>query len=565
MMLYHFVSIFILLAGRAHGLTQYVADNVTITVESVQPCHLFGDSDLFGRGVRASFYISWVTGVIGVLLGATGESKSPRLSFNILLCTLLIILIRNANRGSFATLEWYIVTGLAFLSFGVLFVFVPRDFVSLEEKDDDDAASESTKSGAEGSGDERESGPSQHSNNQPPDGSDGTQDISKSKREIKEENRMKEALERVHKLRRAGYYSDPIGLGFLILIYGALFCCLPWLHFTKAESGHKAGCAVPIVLFGTWDMYNSHWQGFLKFGAVSGVLAGTGFIVLGSRMITRGVKKWEMYELTLRLMKERRNAGIKLWRLDLRKIKDSLRETHPDNLVSGNVQGATGGTTLRRTEGIHRLEELVQLAESQEQRAAMTESQARDLMKRVSDRVDGQQRGRKRSRILRVSIFLAYSVSGALAIWFIERTITENHIDMDDDLGSSSGQLLALLVALLTTSSFVWELFKSWRERRKAIAEAEEIANYITIAALDVHVQATRQKAALKRLKESFSREREYLWSLLPQSFLRPSAPAPSTAPTTQPTPTMSWSRFGSPFSSLFSSPRRGRGGDSAV
>lgn len=142
------IAIFLLLAPDSHGMTQYVADNVTITVESVQPCHLFGDSDLFGRGVRDSFYISWATGVIGVLFGATRESKSPRLSFNILLYTLLIILIRNANRGSFALLEWYIVTGLGFLSFGALFVAIPRDFVSLEEKDDDDAASQSTKSGS---------------------------------------------------------------------------------------------------------------------------------------------------------------------------------------------------------------------------------------------------------------------------------------------------------------------------------------------------------------------------------------------------------------------------------
>lgn len=196
--------------------------------------------------------------------------------------------------------------------------------------------------------------------------------------------RRKEAQERVNQLLRAGYYNDPVGLGFLILLYGTLFCCLPWLHFTKADSGHKASCSVPIVLFGTWDMYNNHWQGFLKFAAVSGVLAGVGFIAGGFYMILRDVKKWEMYELTLWLMKERRNRGIKLLRLDLKYIKETLRGPHPDNLEAEQTRG--------RSEGIYRLGELVQWAQTQEQRAAMTEDQARDLMERVSERVARQKK-----------------------------------------------------------------------------------------------------------------------------------------------------------------------------
>lgn len=72
-------------------------------------------------------------------------------------------------------------------------------------------------------------------------------------------------------------------------------------------------------------------------------------------------------------------------------------------------------------------------------------------------------------RIVHTIIFAA---AGALSIYFIERTLQLNDVELEDDLITSSGQMLSLLVAVFTTFGFGWEALRNKREaarRRKEL------------------------------------------------------------------------------------------------
>ncbi|CAM1504952.1 Fc.00g025430.m01.CDS01 [Cosmosporella sp. VM-42] len=512
-LLFLLFSLLLSLIPPSCALTEYIGDNVTITATSVQPCHLFGDSDLFGVGVRASFYISWAVGLLGFLLGALNEMKAPRLSFNILLLTLTVILIRNTRGGSLALLEWYIVMGLAVLSSSTLFMvpMQPYELAAEEESERNnrpaDNSSRHHSPARNGKpAEHRESGrPEDRTNNQKAATEGNTQPKLKTERAQAEEKTRQDAEARVQKFLLRGFYSDPLGLGFLLLLYGLISCCLPWLYFMKPSSGRKEGCAVPIFLFGTWDMFNKHWQGFLKFVAVAGVLSGALYALFGIFVVYRGVKMRKTYALTLELMKERRYSGIKLLRLDVGNLKRALDEAQPATITETQI-------------AYQQLAKAIQWARRQEEEAAAGEEQAKNLVKRASKLQVQYWAQHVLLWVFQGVFFVALAFSGSLSIWFIEKTIEKNQIDMDDDFGSSSGQLLALLVALLTTVNFLWEVFKSKWEERGLRKEAEEIVDDICKASSSLHLQAARQGAVWRSIADQWSGAWQYYSSVGPPS-----------------------------------------------
>ncbi|KAK3345941.1 hypothetical protein B0T25DRAFT_571100 [Lasiosphaeria hispida] len=86
-------------------------------------------------------------------------------------------------------------------------------------------------------------------------------------------------------------------IGVRCAFYLSYFTCtgcfglmLPWLYFTLACAGYYyPGCPVPIVVFGTFDMYNVHWQRVLKAGAVFGVVNAPVLLALAACFIIRGL------------------------------------------------------------------------------------------------------------------------------------------------------------------------------------------------------------------------------------------------------------------------------------
>ncbi|RKL10764.1 hypothetical protein BFJ70_g16487 [Fusarium oxysporum] len=472
------------------AMTEYIGDNVTIAGTSVQRCHLFGDSDLFGLGVRASFYISWATSLLGLFLSAVQGMKSPRLSFNVLFLALLIILINNTNRGGFALLEWYIVTGLAWLCATTLFVqpvpaygFNPKEEGENKGQHAETSSQHHSSPGNEHAGVTRQNmhveGLTNNSQEEATD--DGNfESTSQTKRELSEEQRRKDAEARVNKLSRSIYYSDPLGLGFLVLLYGIFWCCQPWLYFTKYKSGHKDGCAVPIVFFGTRDMYNKHWQVFQKIDAAGGPILGALLIISGFYMVFNGLKMQRTYALTLYMMKERRYSVIKLLGLDVANLKRALNYQETVTRTETQIR--------ERSNAIQQLAKAIQWARNQEEEIA-TEVQAQHIVNEASELQDHYRETNILVKLGSGFVFIFMAISGGLTIWFLEKTIKKNHIDMDNDISSSSGQLLALLVAILTTMTFLWEVVKSRFEERKIRKNAEEKAANIYNAASSLYLR----------------------------------------------------------------------------
>jgi hypothetical protein len=78
-------------------------------------CQLIGDPDIYGIGLRLSFYLAYASGLI-----ALGASHHPALQdakkgYNIITFAILIIFLKNTLKNSFALLEWSILFSMVFL------------------------------------------------------------------------------------------------------------------------------------------------------------------------------------------------------------------------------------------------------------------------------------------------------------------------------------------------------------------------------------------------------------------------------------------------------------------
>ncbi|KAK4458474.1 hypothetical protein QBC42DRAFT_276589 [Cladorrhinum samala] len=94
-----YLLILSLSATPAAAITQYA---------EAPSCQIIGDPDIYGIGVRLGYYLTFFAGAIAVCSRnkrAMGETIKP---INIIFCAVLIALIRNTLKGSFALLEWQI-------------------------------------------------------------------------------------------------------------------------------------------------------------------------------------------------------------------------------------------------------------------------------------------------------------------------------------------------------------------------------------------------------------------------------------------------------------------------
>jgi hypothetical protein len=72
-------------------------------------CELIGDTDVYGIGVRISFYLNWAAAFIAMMFNMHEEHKGVRRAINAIAIAVVTNTIINATKGSFANLEWYIV------------------------------------------------------------------------------------------------------------------------------------------------------------------------------------------------------------------------------------------------------------------------------------------------------------------------------------------------------------------------------------------------------------------------------------------------------------------------
>ncbi|KAM7209983.1 hypothetical protein V8F06_014634 [Rhypophila decipiens] len=80
-------------------------------------CQLIGEGDLYGVGVRVSYYLFFFATLIAILSKTLSPSQTTRKTgpigrcaeaINILTFAILVVIIRNTRNGSFATLEWFL-------------------------------------------------------------------------------------------------------------------------------------------------------------------------------------------------------------------------------------------------------------------------------------------------------------------------------------------------------------------------------------------------------------------------------------------------------------------------
>lgn len=494
-----FGNLILLAFGVAPGtaLTEYVSENAVPVVESVPPCYILGDSDLYGFGVRLSFYIQFGVGLIGVLFGLVDETKGTRFGFNVLYLALLIILIRNTVEGSFALLEWYIVTGLLFLLPATL-LLVNSTSIDWFLSDDDEDETEN-----QGKNKQTESSEPEASKSNGGPSSSAADEAEKSpdpsEQSDSDEARMEESIKTLANERNRMFLTDAIGLGFLYLLYAIFFFTQPWLYFTKAHSGHKEGCPVPIFFFGTFDLYNVHWQRFLKAGAAISCVSGFAFGFLGLFNVVLGVGLWKDREVALEHLNNRKDQSLRLYKMlteeaereaikqqrahDGAKLlapKHQDQEDHENTLLerARNIQ-----TTLEQTEAIS------------------TTRKANEIITKAEAWATKHKKQNKRFWLIRGWLCITIATSGGASIAFLEKTLLLNHIEVDDSISTSTGQLLALLVAILTTSGFLYEVYKA--EIKRLERNQEDKAALARVHAAAATLRRTAEQHQLFRNEEA--------------------------------------------------------------
>ncbi|KAK0732037.1 hypothetical protein B0H67DRAFT_92649 [Lasiosphaeris hirsuta] len=112
------------------SLLSLAAPSMQVTHYETGSCQIIGDPDLYGIGVRVSYYLAFASGVIALLFGNARAVEDVKKGNAIVGFSLFIILVRNARQGSLAVLEWELVFTMVFLlmsaAYGPLCVFGDR-------------------------------------------------------------------------------------------------------------------------------------------------------------------------------------------------------------------------------------------------------------------------------------------------------------------------------------------------------------------------------------------------------------------------------------------------------
>jgi predicted transporter len=481
------LTVIVLFTNNCHALTEYIGDNTTIVAESVQPCHIVGDPDLYGLVVRLSFYVQSTAGLISVLFGLVEEAKAPRFGFNILYFTLLIILIRNTIRGSFALLEWYLVTGLLFLHPLTLLPSPIATFLGDEEYlpydgDESHVNHQAVQQGGTESPDDPNTGIPSSSKLEilPPEDEKAARDA---QMEIWVENLATE--------NNRAILSDAVGIGFLFLFHSIFIFSQPWLYFTKSTSGHKSGCLVRIVFFGHINLYNSHWQGFLKFNAAVGPILGLIELILGMYIVLWGLVSWRIREKALVRLNSRRHRTLQILDLLDEELAAAKEIQESPSSPTEGVQSPGQIEALRVQLAMH-----IQEARGRREEAEAIAQHAESIIDLAQDEIESYKTKRKILFWGRWGSFVGFLFLGALSIWFLEETLKLNDIDLSNDIGSSAGQMLALIVAVLSTVGFLFEVLKKVLKDREQNEDLRALEYKVNSNAIEVQHSA---KQAAKR------------------------------------------------------------------
>lgn len=92
-------------------------------------CQIIGDSDIYGIGIRISFYLQWASLMLAIWL-APETTKNIRVSTNIVSVALFINVFRSVNSDSLVLLEFYLVSWMTII---LLLVNIPWNRALIRE------------------------------------------------------------------------------------------------------------------------------------------------------------------------------------------------------------------------------------------------------------------------------------------------------------------------------------------------------------------------------------------------------------------------------------------------
>jgi ABC-type nickel/cobalt efflux system permease component RcnA len=95
--------------GHGHSKTAFVGIDHRPAAQSYMPCHLFGNSEIYGLGIRLSFYIQYFTAIVALAIGLRPSKLwSVRIGLAIVAISIFIALCINATGNTLVILDWYI-------------------------------------------------------------------------------------------------------------------------------------------------------------------------------------------------------------------------------------------------------------------------------------------------------------------------------------------------------------------------------------------------------------------------------------------------------------------------
>ncbi|KAK4158940.1 hypothetical protein QBC43DRAFT_362962 [Cladorrhinum sp. PSN259] len=94
--------------------TKFIEIDSLPVAESFKPCHIFGDPDLFGFGIRYSFYLQYSAAVLAIMFGEGKDYRIWRTSFVAVAGATFISLCVNATGDNLLILDWAIMIQLVF-------------------------------------------------------------------------------------------------------------------------------------------------------------------------------------------------------------------------------------------------------------------------------------------------------------------------------------------------------------------------------------------------------------------------------------------------------------------
>ena len=392
--------------------TSYAQENSTLVVQSVSPCHLTGDADLYGLGVRLSFYIQWISALCLRLFQHRTEMKSLRRGFNILIFAVLINLWVSANRGSFALFEWYLMSLLIFL-LPLMVLYVPPlgSLPSISSDEEQDSDTHVT-----------ETGEQVHRRSEP--------------RDLEEQSGETLANQNAGHidLSSRAYLEDPIGLSFLWFMQCMYAFSQPWLYFKITRNGYDRDCRARVyAYFAPVDLYNRHWLAFFK---VSGIMVFLLYAVLLYPIIRNLLRGFFRQRKLQRIAEELDDKAIS--------IDSQVRDLEP--------------LILRLVAWQCRIDAIRQKSETPAEPLLKEWEYNQKYLAKLEDMKTTWGREEKARHTGAIVAIVVNIVIGGASIVFVERTLVVNNISLRDSLISSSGQLLALLIAIFSVAAVLWHI-----------------------------------------------------------------------------------------------------------